>query len=124
MRMSRIVFAALALALIACSGGSSGSQADESFATPRADQIFIEVDNQNFDRATVWYQTSGNRRRVGVVEGKTSQTFTIDNWRIAAPIQVEIVLTAGGRCITPELQADPGDNLYLQVPVGGVLSSC
>jgi hypothetical protein len=31
------------------------------------------------------------------------------------PFRVEIDLLAGGRCVTRELQVDPGDTVYLQI---------
>jgi hypothetical protein len=125
MRVSKLALLA-ALVLPACSSGSSSSASEGggSFAAPQEDRVFIEVDNQNFDRATIWYTTTGNQRRLGIVEGKTRHTFTIENWRVTAPMVVTIHLTAGGRCVTPELQTDPGDNLYLQIPTAGLRGSC
>lgn len=123
MRTSSPSLLALILAFTACSSGGGGGGPDP-FATPREDRIFIEVENRNFDRATIWYETRSRRQRLGAVEGKTNQTFTVQNWPVSAPIFLEVHLTAGQTCRTPELQADPGDNLYLEVPASAVAGAC
>ena len=114
-----------ALGLTACSSGpSTGAGGGTNFAQPTENRIFIEVANRNFDRATIWYETRGRRQRLGVVEGKNERTFTVRNWPSSAPIYLEIHLTGNQRCRTSELQADAGDQLYLEVSIIGVAGRC
>lgn len=79
-------------------------------------QIRIEVINRNFSDATLWAISPGGRQRLGIVTGKTDATFTLD-WDFSQPLQIEIDLLAGERCVTAPLQVDPGDVLELQIEV-------
>lgn len=109
-RLSRLlVLAALAL-LGACAAGSpfaEGSRADT--------QIRIEVRNRNFNDATVYAIRLGQAMRLGVVIGQQSEVFTT-NWPTSLPLRVEVRFLGGGRCVTPELPTDPGDDVYVELP--------
>ena len=48
--------------------------------------------------------------------GKGDETFRL-TWSFPQPLSIEIDLLAGGRCVTPELQVDPGDIIELQIPI-------
>ncbi|MEJ2538671.1 MAG: hypothetical protein P8188_01600, partial [Gemmatimonadota bacterium] len=76
--------------------------------------IEIEVRNMNFNQATLWAVRFGERIRLGIVEGKQDETFRIE-WRTSAPMQIEIRLLGGDRCVTRSMTVDPGDALYLEV---------
>lgn len=80
------------------------------------ERIRIEVINRNFSDATLWAISTGGRQRLGIVTGKTDATFTLD-WDFSQPLQIEIDLLAGERCVTAPLQVDPGDVLELQIDV-------
>lgn len=79
-------------------------------------QIRIEVINRNFSDATLWAISRSGRQRLGIVTGKTDASFTLD-WDFPQPLQIEIHLLAGERCVTAPLQVDPGDVLELQIEV-------
>lgn len=79
-------------------------------------EIEIEVLNLNFNDATLHALRLGQRVRLGIVTGKQTEIFRLE-WPISLPIQIEIKLLAGDRCVTRELTADPGDRLYLEIPL-------
>ncbi len=111
-------------ALMACA--SSGSQEPVAgFGQSGPSTVTVEVNNRNFDRATLHWSTPGTRVRLGVVEGVSVRTFTIERFTVSQPVQIEINQTGGARCITPELITDPGDHLYLEIaPVFGETANC
>lgn len=80
-----------------------------------AREIEIEVLNLNFADATLHALRVGQRIRLGIVTGKRSERFTVE-WPTSLPLQMEIRLLGGERCITRELPVDPGDRLYLEIP--------
>ena len=114
----------LALGLSACATGQSADSPSFSGAPPE-DQIRVEVQNFNFQDATIWaIVQSGRRIRLGMVTGKTDSVFTLD-WDFSLPLRMEIDLVAGGRCMTERLDVDPGDILLLQIePVLRDTSGC
>lgn len=115
MRLKPKWIPALILGLVtACSSGGS-QQGGESFGQTGPSTVTVEVNNRNFARATLWWHARGSRQRLGVVEGNTTDVFTIERFTVSQPVQIEINLTAGQRCITGELITDPGDQLYLEI---------
>lgn len=78
--------------------------------------VEIEVLNLNFSDATLHALRGGQRIRLGVVIGKQQETFKV-RWPTSLPIQIEIRLLGGERCTTQEMVVDPGDRLYLQIPI-------
>ena len=104
-----LCFAGLvALALTACA-----HRAEAPFGGG-AESVEIEVRNDNFADATLHALRGGERIRLGIVTGHTARTFQLD-WRFSQPLRIEIDLLAGGRCVTRDLQVDPGDELYLRI---------
>ncbi|HSG48306.1 MAG TPA: hypothetical protein VLA43_10870 [Longimicrobiales bacterium] len=79
-------------------------------------EIEIEVLNLNFSDATLHALRMGQRIRLGVVTGKQRETFTV-RWPSSLPLQIEIRLLGGERCLTREMPVDPGDQLYLEIPI-------
>lgn len=79
-------------------------------------EVEIEVLNLNFSDATLHALRGGQRVRLGVVTGKRQDTFTVA-WPTSLPIQIEIRLLGGERCVTREMFVDPGDRLYLEIPI-------
>jgi len=115
--MARRAWWGVALVMGMTAGCSSGYSADpgQSFAQTGPTTVTVEVLNRNFARATLWWQARGSRERLGVVEGNTTQVFTIQRFTVSQPVMIEINLTAGQRCVTGELMTDPGDQLYLEI---------
>lgn len=113
-RFGRVVLLAAASWALSCASGSNGpGQGAFEQATPTT--VSVEVNNRNFSRVTVWWIGPASRQRLGVVEGHVSRTFTIERFTVTQHVQLEMQLTAGQRCVTPELQTDPGDRLYLEI---------
>ena len=54
----------------------------------------------------------GERRRLGVVVGKSDQAFGIP-WRPNFILRVEVRFLGGGACATREIQLDPGQRYVL-----------
>lgn len=110
--MSKPILLALALLLPGCA--SSGSPFSEGGERSRS--IRIEVMNLNFNQATLYALRFEERIRLGVVGGKQEETFAIP-WTTSAPMRVEMRLLGGGRCFTHEITVDPGDEMYVEVPL-------
>ena len=88
-------------------------RADTPFHS-ETESVELEVRNDNFADATLHALRGGERIRLGIVTGHTGRTFELD-WRFSQPLRIEIDLLAGGRCVTRDLQVDPGDELYLRI---------
>ena len=81
-------------------GGGSGSGGREG--------IRVEVQNTNFNQATVEAHGIGVRRRLGRVGGNETARFTLD-WGGAGPLYFEIDLLGGGTCTTRPVDVAGGD---------------
>ena len=76
--------------------------------------IHIEVQNSNFNDATIEARGIGIRRRLGRVGGTRSDEFTLD-WRGAGQLYFEIDLLGGGTCVTRGIDVSPGDRVRLVI---------
>jgi hypothetical protein len=115
--MNRWSTAVLPFALLfatACSVTRAGSPFEASVEGDRT--IRIEVRNFNFADATLYARRGSERIRMGVVTGKTDQTFNIP-WSVSLPLQVEINLLAGDRCITRPRSVEPGEVILVQIQI-------
>jgi hypothetical protein len=104
----------LSAAVSACAAGQRQAQPFERAGAARATEVQIVAQNREFSAATLYAISLGERRKLGVLEGKAEATYTIP-WRSPGPMQIEIVLLARGTCLTDELIVDPGDVLELQI---------
>ena len=77
--------------------------------------VQVEVDNQNFNDATVYLQSGSGEQRLGIVRGKSVKTFVA---RLMGPYEVRlrVRLLAGGSFTTEAMHAAPGETLLLIVP--------
>jgi hypothetical protein len=119
-RPVRLAFAAVVL--VALSSGACSTLAGgppNPFDDAEASQVRIIVINNDFNDATLFARGNGERRRLGVVTGKTEASYVIP-WRITGPLQIEISILAAGSCTTSPLEVDPGDVLELQILNEGV----
>jgi hypothetical protein len=80
----------------------------------RAGQVTIEVENQNFNDATIFLLWGTERRRLGNVTGLSSQRFRTD-WR-GPELRVEVSLLAGGSYVGPAIAVSPGDVVDVTLP--------
>lgn len=115
-----------AFLVLTVSGCATGSQAREMepFTQARPSTIRIIVQNRNFSDVRLYTHRRGARKMLGSVTGKQDREFTID-WNMTDPLSVEIDMIAGPKCMTREMQVDPGDVLELQIaPVFSNSSFC
>lgn len=76
--------------------------------------IQLRVTNLGFNDATLTAITTGNRVRLGVVPGKTNQSFTIP-WDALQELRVQISVLAGGNYTTPSVTVNPGERVELLI---------
>lgn len=74
--------------------------------------VVIEIQNNNFQDATVYAIREGERRRLGVVVGKTDESFGIP-WRPNFTLRLEVRFLGGGACATRIIQMEPGQRFVL-----------
>ena len=105
-------------AAVLAAGCASGSQAKLSRQAGAAgSDVQVTVETQNFKDAVVYaVWGSGNRDRLGMVTGNTSQTFTAP-WK-AGDMRVEIDFIAGDDIFTESMGVNRGDHLHVQIPPG------
>lgn len=105
-----------ALLAVGCSTGRTLNPFDRSEPTGGIEErIRIEVQNLNFNDATVWALRSSQRIRVGRVTGKTDQTFRID-WNVAAPISFQVDVVGSRTCRTGAVAVEANSRVWLSIP--------
>jgi hypothetical protein len=87
------------------------------------DPIRIDVQNLNFNDATVWAIRQGQRVRLGRVTGKTDETFTLD-WNLALPISFVIDVTGGRECQTGRIGVERNARVWVQIPSNVGMQPC
>ena len=113
--MSRVAHFGRALALAVAVAGCAGNPTLDPFSRGGGRPIRVDILNRNFADATIWAVYPAERIRLGTVTGKTESSFRLP-WRgFSEPVQMEIDLVGGGRCITEQLMVDEGDVLYLEI---------
>ena len=100
----------VALALLA--GCASPGTFDDEPGT-----VHVEVENLSFYDATVYLLGSPGYRRLGMVHGRTEQTF-VARLRVTAGVRVKVRLLADGSFTTETMYANPGETLWLIIPSG------
>ena len=114
----------LALAIMAAVLGSGCAAANElaggNVADPMAPNdkfgsvVRLTVQNNDFKDATVYaVWDSGNRRRIGMVTGKTSATFTFD-W-VSHILSIEADFVAGEGFVSDPIEVWEGDHVDLVI---------
>jgi hypothetical protein len=114
-RAAQSAVLALALAVAGCASG--GREVDDAFdnSSPEAQEAQLTAQNQNFSDATlyaVW--DAGNRQRLGMVTGLTSQTFKLDIRGSELRLQVDFI--AGGNFTSDRIMVNPGDHVQVTIP--------
>lgn len=114
----------VALTLIsACGGGRARNPFDPSSSGGLENRIRIEVQNLNFNDATVYAMRQTQRIRLGRVTGKTDQTFRID-WNVAQPIAFQIDVVSGRSCRTGQVGVDQGSRIWVTIPSDMGFGAC
>ena len=100
MNTKRLLQITAIIALTACAARSGSPDAEWNGGTETSGEIRIDVLNHNFSDATIWAVIrESSRRRLGVVTGKTDETYVLE-WDFTQPLRLEIDLLAGSRCLT------------------------
>ncbi len=99
------------LATTACA--SQGQQAPQPRVRDHA--LTVEVQNQNYNAATVYAYREGFRKRLGLVEAANTETFAF-RWPTYS-IRFLINFLAQGCVVTEEMSVDPGDDFLLVLRV-------
>lgn len=113
----RLVLAGAALALLVLSACGVGGNAPNPFDQRgnQSGRIRIVVDNQNFNDVRVYAVTTGGRRTLGQVGGRSNATFQMD-WRQLDEIRFRLEFLAGDNYETPRLNVSPGDAVDVYIP--------
>jgi hypothetical protein len=77
--------------------------------------LTVEVQNQNYNAATVYAYRAGFRKRLGLVEAANTETFAF-RWPTYS-IRFLINFLAQGCVITEQMTVDPGDDFLLVLRV-------
>jgi hypothetical protein len=113
MKAFRLLFVGAALAASAC----SHNRPLVSRMAGQGNDIQITVENQNFKDATVYaIWGAGNRDRLGLVVGNTTQTFTAPYK--AGDFRVEVDFIAGDDIVTENMGVTRGDHIQVTSPPG------
>jgi hypothetical protein len=110
MKRSHAVSLFVLVILVAASCSSGRGRQQSSNYPP----IKVSIENQNFYDATVYLSWRGDRRRLGVVGGNTTQTFE-SQW-FGPEVTIQIDLLAGGRRTGDPIGISPGEELVVQIP--------
>ncbi len=103
-----------ALILLVGITGCSGFGGSDPFTGTTKAMIFIEVDNRNFNQATIWMVSSSGQRRLGVVNGKVRKTFSVQ-WRRSDDLQLRVRVLGQRGFITGRQLVLPGDHVELRI---------
>ena len=108
-RLAHVAVLLLCAGVLSCAGRASGS------ATQRERQtVQLTVLNNRFEDATIhalWQ--GGAKRRVGVVTGMTSQTFTFE-W-VSEVVRFEVDFVAADDYMVEPIDVTAGDHLDLVI---------
>lgn len=88
-----------------------------------AQEIEIRVDNQNFGDATLYALRGGEPIRLGDIIGKSRGRFSLD-WNFSLPLEFRAELVGGGACNIRPLNVDPGDRVWVRIPVQIGVTPC
>ncbi len=113
-RWSTIVAVTAALFATGCATGGASNPFEAGPDGARS--IQIQVRNFNFADVTVFALRGSERLRLGIVTGKTDRNFDVE-WTVVLPLQVQVNVLAGVRCLYPAQNVEPGEIVFVQVEV-------
>jgi hypothetical protein len=111
----RALACALVLSAAAC-GTRTSYPGQDPFAEGggAAQDLRIQVRNNNFYDATLTAVSDVGRRRLGTVSGNQSAAFTMP-WSFTGGLRIEINLLAGPTCTTDYVTVSPGGVVRLEI---------
>lgn len=101
------------LALGACATAAPPST---PFQGTREQGVLVTVDNQDYRDATIFANWNGPRQRIGMVVGKTTETFSMP-WR-DFEVRFEVDFVGGGAMKTDPIPVAAGDHIDFVIPAG------
>ena len=112
--MKASVAAALAVAAVACTHGTTTSQA--ATPTKEAGQVRVEVTNHYSLSAEIYAAASGIQQRLGTVNPGTSRTFVMPpNMVGGGPVTIRAEITNESPVISDGLQLVAGDVVEFEI---------
>lgn len=109
--------AALFMTPLACHTGSPPQTGDDSQAV---EPTTVEVQNQGFPDMTIYVVQSGQRVRLGLATGNSTETFVIPSAVVNGPaMQLRFIADpiGGSRLpVSDEITVSPGDHVQLTIP--------
>lgn len=106
----RVAVLAVVLACVGC----GASRTRSPFVSQSDQRINIEVVNYNFNQITLHAVWPGRRVRLGIVNASGTTNFMLP-WDGSDLLSLEIHVLAGEDCVTPQIWADPGDIIVLEI---------
>jgi hypothetical protein len=106
----RVAVLAVVLACVGC----GASRTRSPFVSQSDQRINIEVVNYNFNQITLHAVWPGRRVRLGIVNASGTTNFMLP-WDGSDLLSLEIHVLAGDDCVTPQIWADPGDIIVLEI---------
>jgi hypothetical protein len=106
----------LIMLAVLAAGACSSSGRPIASRDGAAQNVAITVENQNFKDAVVYaIWGAGPRDRLGMVTGKTTQTFTAP-LRGSSDLRIEVDFIAGDDVVTQSMGAFQGDHIHVTIP--------
>jgi hypothetical protein len=116
-RVPRAAAACFALLIVLGPSGCA-ARSGETWAAgdaERSETVRLTLTNQTFSDARIYARWNGERRRLGIVTGNRSETFTLD-WRPGATLRIEVDFVAGGSFVSEGITGWPGDSWEFIIP--------
>jgi len=111
-----LLAAVLALGASGCASFGGGETRNGwDVGAERNETIRLTVTNQNFSDARIFALWNGERRRLGIVTGNRSETFTM-NWRPGATLRIEVDFVGGGSFVSDGISSWPGESWEFIIP--------
>jgi len=76
--------------------------------------LWLEVQNDHFSDARIYAVWGGQRERIGMVIGKTTEVMETQ-WR-DRDLRIQVDFVAAGGFTTDRVLVSPGETLYFQIP--------
>lgn len=111
--MNRLGVVALVLVVAAACSTSQPRDPFEGGGEAASTSIRINVENHNFNEATI-RAVGRTERRLGTVPGNGNESFTM-NWPTVNDLRVQIDILAGDRYTTNRVTVSPGETVHLTV---------
>ena len=120
----RPVLALIVAALLtACFRGYGQPRNPFDPAEGAAEEVEIRVENQNFNDVVLYALRGGEPMRLGDVIGKSTSRFTV-GWNFSLPLEFRAELVGGGACNIRPMTVDPGDRVWVRIPVQMGVTPC